>query len=257
MSERVRSGIPGFDEIAGGGLLKGRTYLLLGGPGAGKTIFALQFLYAGAVEHGERGVYVTLEESVDSIFHTARQFGWDLGKLKEKGLIEIVDASPFYSPLTTSMFAVRAPGVLGERDFDMTTLITLVKDACSRCRAERVVIDSLTPLILQYRELFEARMHILQLIRMLSQLEGITSLVVAELTSPTAEATLFGVEPYVADGVIVLYNMRSKAERIRAIEVVKMRGSAHSNRLHPFKITSKGVVVYPAVEVFERSGGRE
>ena len=251
MLRRVRSGIPGFDDIVGGGLIKGRTYMILGGPGAGKTIFALQFLHTGAAEYGERGVYVTLEESVDSIMHTARQFGWDLAKLKQEEKIEIVDASPFYSPLATSMFAVKSPGVLGEREFDMMTLITLVKQACSRVNAERIVIDSLTPLILQYRELFEARMQILQLTKTLSELEGATSLIVAELTSPTAEATLFGIEPYVVDGVILLYNIRSRAERIRAIEVLKMRGSPHSNMLHPFQITKDGIVVYPKEKVFE------
>jgi circadian clock protein KaiC len=87
------SGVLGFDEITGGGLPRGRTTLLAGGPGCGKTIFALQFLVNGARDFAEPGIFVAFEESSRRIVANAESFGWRLSQLRRKKLL-FVDAQP-------------------------------------------------------------------------------------------------------------------------------------------------------------------
>jgi len=242
---RVLTGIPGFDEITSGGLLKGRTYLVLGGPGAGKTIFSLQYICNGAISYDEPGIYVTLEESVESIVTTAKSLGWDIDSLQAEGKVRIIDASPYYSPVVATKYAIRTESVLGEAEFEINSVIDIINKSIIELGATRLVIDALTPLIIQYKTLFEARMKILSLIKALKELEGVTSLITAEVIPPNWESTLFGIERYVVDGVIMLYYIRVRGERIRGVEVVKLRGSPHSHSIHPFKITPKGIIIYP------------
>ncbi len=90
--EKSPTGIEGVDEITGGGLPRGRTSLLLGGPGSGKTVFALQALVNGAREFGEPGIFVAFEENSEEILQNAASFGWDLPALVESGQLIFVDA---------------------------------------------------------------------------------------------------------------------------------------------------------------------
>src|SRR5476649_2304427 len=89
---KAPTGITGFDEISGGGLPRGRTTLLLGGPGSGKTIFALQFLVQGANAHRERGIFVAFEETSQRIVANAESFGWKLAGLRRQGKLFFLDA---------------------------------------------------------------------------------------------------------------------------------------------------------------------
>jgi len=91
MFERVKSGIPGLDELIEGGFLKGDIILLAGGTGAGKTIFSAQFIYEGAVHYGEKGVYATFEEDKGTLVRNMLRFGFDMEKLEDEGSIKILD----------------------------------------------------------------------------------------------------------------------------------------------------------------------
>src|SRR3954463_9484973 len=93
MSVKAATGVPGLDEITGGGLPRGRTTLVVGGPGSGKTILALQFLVNGARDHGEPGIFVAFEETSDRIVANADGFDWDLDQLRKKKLF-FLDAQP-------------------------------------------------------------------------------------------------------------------------------------------------------------------
>ena len=88
--ERVKTGIPGFDKITDGGLPKDNLVVISGDPGSGKTIFCIEFLYKGATEFDEPGVFVSLEEGKEAIIQTASIFGWDLQKLIDKKKLEII-----------------------------------------------------------------------------------------------------------------------------------------------------------------------
>jgi circadian clock protein KaiC len=91
---RMPTGIKGLDEMLAGGLPWGRCVLVCGGPGSGKTIFGVQFLYNGAIEYGETGLYVSLDESPTHLREDLSGFGWDIGQLEKKGELVVIDASP-------------------------------------------------------------------------------------------------------------------------------------------------------------------
>ena len=88
--ERTKSGIPGLDALMGGGFPKGNLVVLSGDPGSGKTVLCWQFLYEGITKFGENGVYISLEETIDSIIYGAAEFGWDLKSLVDKGNLKII-----------------------------------------------------------------------------------------------------------------------------------------------------------------------
>jgi KaiC/GvpD/RAD55 family RecA-like ATPase len=90
--QRVPTGIPGFDELCSGGILRNRSYLLSGTAGAGKTIFGLQYLYNGITKYGENGIYIATEERPEQVRENVKQFGWDFEALEEEGKLAILDA---------------------------------------------------------------------------------------------------------------------------------------------------------------------
>jgi KaiC/GvpD/RAD55 family RecA-like ATPase len=96
MSEiaRIKSGIPGLDEVLEGGLPRNYAYTVVGAPGSGKTVMGAQFLYRGATQHGDNGVYVSLEEPTHSIANTMLRFNWNLFDLESQGKLVLLDASP-------------------------------------------------------------------------------------------------------------------------------------------------------------------
>ncbi len=129
--EKLETGIPGFDLISEGGLPIGRTTLVVGSAGCGKTIFSCQFLIEG-IKRGETGVYVTFEESPQNIRKNMRGFGWDIAKLEEEGKWIFVDASP-------------EPGknLYVSGDYDLSPLLARIQYAIDKVKASRVSMDSL------------------------------------------------------------------------------------------------------------------
>jgi KaiC/GvpD/RAD55 family RecA-like ATPase len=229
--ERISTGIGGFDEICGGGLIKRRSYLLLGTAGAGKTIFCLQFLHSGATKHGENGIFVTTDQHPSIIKEDAAAFGWDFEALEKEGKIAFVDAS------------LSKLGVEGK--FDMDSVVDRLIDVQKEISASRAVVDSSTSIAQLFPSSATFRSEMLKLSTTLRAL-GLTSLIVSE----AMEDKKFGVETFVTDGVIVLYFRRILDTRIHSIEVYKMRGSSHSRKVHPFDITSTGIIVNPGEGVF-------
>lgn len=135
--EKIRTLIEGFDDISHGGLPVGRTTLVSGTSGTGKTLLAVQFLYNGIIHFDEAGVFVTFEESPTDIIKNAHSFGWDLQKLIEDGKLFILDASP--DP--------EGQDVVG--NFDLSALIERLQYAIRKYKAKRVSIDSVTAVFQQ------------------------------------------------------------------------------------------------------------
>jgi len=129
VSSKVPTGIIGFDEICGGGLPRGRTTLLVGGPGSGKTVLALQFLVHGALQCNEPGIFVAFEESSKRIVANAADFGWKLADLERKKLF-ILDAQP-------------TPDMIRMGDFDLGGLLAALKAKTKALGARRIVLDAL------------------------------------------------------------------------------------------------------------------
>ena len=231
---KVKTGIPGLDEILNGGIPSRNVVLLSGGPGTGKTIFGQQFLFNGIL-NGNAGVYLALEEHPVQIRVNMAQFGWDVKRYEAEGKFAIVDA--FTSGIGEA--AKREKYVVQAVD-DFPMLIDMVRTAIKDLNAERVVVDSVTTLYITKPAL--ARGMVLQLKKVLSGL-GCTSLLISQVSVTERGFGGPGVE-HAADGIIRLDLDEVNGELYRSLIVWKMRGTAHSMRRHPFEITSNGIVVY-------------
>ncbi len=235
MVERVKTGIPGFDELVNGGIPKRNVVLLSGGPGTGKSIFGSQYLWNG-LQIGEPGVYVALEEHPVQVRINMRQFGWDIRSFEQQGVFAIVDAftSGIGEAAKRERYVVRDPSDVGE-------LVDVLKQAVRDIGASRVVIDSVSTLYLAKPSI--ARNTVLLLKRVLSGL-GTTSILVSQVSVTERGFGGPGVE-HAADGIVRLDLDEVNGELVRSIIIWKMRGTKHSMKRHPFEITDKGIIVYP------------
>jgi len=223
---KIKSGIPGFDEMLNGGIPVGSVVVLSGSPGSGKTIFCLQFIYAGLSRFDENCVLVLLEESKEEIFETALEFGWDLNKFVELKKLKV---------LTVSLY-----------DFEI--LKNNIDDAIRSINAKRIVIDPGVIFKLFFEKELEARKNIVALGRVLKR-RKCTTIITNEL-SLDLTSSLYGLEEYVADGVVLLYHTRVKNKFIRSLAVVKMRNTKISEQLKPISISSVGIKVHIESELF-------
>ncbi|MBN2042351.1 MAG: AAA family ATPase [Candidatus Aenigmarchaeota archaeon] len=227
MIKRLKSGIPGFDEISGGGIPKGQIILLSGAPGTGKTTMCTQYVYEGLKSHNENGIFLSFEETSESIRKTSAEFGWNFEEFERMNKFSFVKYDPYHV----------------EEIFDL--LESKIRDT----GAHRVVIDSISALGLYVRDKAELRRMIFNLSTILRNLDC-TTLMVSEIVPGTKGISRHGVEEFVADGVVVLYYERNNLAFNRAVQVWKMKSSNHSNKLHPYKITENGVKINPAEEAY-------
>jgi len=223
----AKTGIPGLDEITGGGIPVGQTVLVSGTAGAGKTILACQFAYMGVTKYKEPAVYLTFEETPESISKNALNFGWDFRPIEKSQSFAFVKYDPYH----------------------VDEIITNLESKVREIEAKRVVIDTISALAMYLRDRSEYRRMVFNISQVLQRLEC-TSLLLGEVTPGSKELSKYGVVEFVADAVIVLYYSRMESSFTRAIQVWKMRGVNHSEKLHPYKIGSKGIVVYPKEEAF-------
>jgi KaiC/GvpD/RAD55 family RecA-like ATPase len=250
MEDRVKTGIKGLDELIEGGLPRGYSFLLLGGPGTGKTTFGVQYLYKGATEHGENGMYVTFDEPPYSISTNSQRYGWDLADIEKEGKFAFVDVSPIKRQVTgTFVPAALQQGFLGAAKFNIEDVVKVISDVKRKVNAKRCVIDSISALTLQYKDDFEIRQQTLRLIKILTEMD-LTTMMLAENAEDRQDLTRFGPESFLAQGVIVLHMYRVEESNVKALEVRKMRGAKHTDRLCPYRITAEGIEVYPEETVF-------
>ncbi|MHA1582197.1 MAG: KaiC domain-containing protein [Candidatus Baldrarchaeia archaeon] len=234
--KRVKTGIPGMDEILNGGFPKRNVVLLAGGPGTGKTIFGMQYLWAGISQYDEPGIYVALEEHPVQVRINMEQFGWDVRQYEENGKFAIVDGftAGIGEAAKREKHVVRAPD-------DVQALVDVIRAAIRDIGAERVVVDSVTTLYLTKPVV--ARNTVLQIKKVLSGM-GCTAILVSQVSVTDRGFGGPGVE-HAADGIIRLDLEEIKGELQRSLIVWKMRGTAHSMRRHPFEITNNGIRVFP------------
>jgi KaiC/GvpD/RAD55 family RecA-like ATPase len=227
LMDKVNTGIPGMDSILGGGIPKTQLSLITGTSGTGKTTFCCQFMHEGIKRFNDRGVYLSFEEPSESIKENVKEFGWDFGALEKSGRFSFLKYDPYHI----------------EEVFD------ILESSIREIKATRVVIDSISALGLHIKDDSELRKMIFDLSMILRKL-NCTSLLVSEIVPGTRGISRYGVEEFVADNVVVLYYERLQATFSRAIQVWKVRGSSHSEKLHPYRITKKGIEVYPEEEAF-------
>jgi circadian clock protein KaiC len=232
--ERLQTGIPGLDAVAEGGLPLGRSTLVVGTSGAGKTVLASQLLAAGIEGFDEAGVLVTFDETPGSVMRNAQSFGWDFDGYVADGRLAVIDCSP--SPESS---------ILEVGEFDLQGLVAQIGSAIADIGARRVVLDSVTALLPQFEDERRVRRELTRVVHALNQL-GVTSLLTAERTDEFGSVARFGVEEFVADAVIVLRNVLADQRRRRTLEILKLRGGAHRSGEFPFTISAgMGVSVIP------------
>ncbi len=220
---RIPTGITNFDALIEGGFEKNSTNLLVGSSGAGKSIFAVQFLMAG-IKKGEKCLYITFEEKKKEFCENMMEFGWNLEELEKKGKFVFLE----YTPEKVKTMLEEGGGI--------------IENIVLRKKITRVVIDSITSFELLFSEDIEKREAALSLFNMLRKWDC-TSLLTYEgnpLKDKRAESHTLEFE---SDSIILLYFVREKKERKRYIEVLKMRGTKHSRNVYPLSIEKLGIVV--------------
>lgn len=240
--QKIRTMIEGFDDISHGGLPIGRTTLVSGTSGTGKTLLAIQFLYNGISNFDDAGIFVTFEESPNDIIKNAYSFGWDLQKLVNAGKLFILDASP--DP--------EGQEVVG--NFDLSALIERIQYAIRKYKAKRVSIDSITAIFQQYDAASVVRREIFRLVARLKQV-GVTTVMTTERVEEYGPVARFGVEEFVSDNVAIVRNVLEGERRRRTIEILKLRGTTHMKGEYPFTITNQGINIFPlgAMRLTQRS----
>lgn len=237
MTERTSTGIPGLDELLGGGVPRGHVVLVIGAPGSGKTILCSQFIYNGAIQHGEKGVFVTLDEPREDIQAEMRPFGWDFEQLEAEDKFAFLDASPFRRRTHRGFKALTAMS-LGDE----------IRRLAKRVEADRIAVDPVAALLFHYPDVSERRNAILQLIESIRS-TGATCLLTLELRASGLERDV-QVEEYLAHGVLILQTLKSGSSLVRAVQVEKMRGTPIDLQPRPYVIGSKGIEVYPEETIF-------
>lgn len=217
--ERVPSGIPGFDRLVEGGFTRRSNVLLRGSTGTGKTLFSLQYLYYGAVKYKEAGLFLSFSEAKDAIYTHATMLGWDLRKLEQDNKFAFIR----YSPHEVENIIKEGGGT--------------IRDTIEDIGAKRLVIDSLTAYTLLFESAYKSDESILSLFDILRKW-GCTSIVTSEAAASPIDGR-FERLGFLSDGIVNLYYLRHKQRRCRALEIIKMRDTSHSERIHGFTISKK------------------
>jgi circadian clock protein KaiC len=222
---RIPSGIPNFDRLVEGGFEKGSTNLIVGGAGSGKSIFATQFLAEG-MDRGENCLYITFEEKKSQFYKNMLDFGWDLSKLEKAGLLTFLE----YTPEKVRTMLEEGGGAIES--------IILGK------KIKRVIIDSITSFELLFEDDFAKREAALSLFKMITNW-GCTSLLTLEEENAEGIQMASRALEFESDSIILLYFVRCdhSEKRERFIEVLKMRGTEHSNRIYRFTMDKRGIIV--------------
>jgi circadian clock protein KaiC len=227
---KAPTGIPGLDEITGGGLPRGRPTLVCGSAGCGKTLLALEFLMRGAIEHGEPGVFMSFEESAEDLAANVRSLGFDLEQLARENKI-LVD----YVHVERSQ--IEEAG-----EYDLEGLFIRLGHAIDSIGAKRVVLDTIETLFGGLDNAGVLRSELRRLFGWLKE-KGVTAVITGERGEGTL--TRQGLEEYVSDCVILLDHRVSEQLSTRRLRIVKYRGSVHGTNEYPFLIDEDGISVLP------------
>lgn len=226
LDNRVSSGIVGLDEMLDGGFPRGSLILLAGSPGSGKTIASAHFLYHGAKNLNERGIYLSFAEHKEFFYDNMRKFGFDFEALESQGTFKFLDL------LTT-------------REDTVSSTLGMLSREVLEMGAKRLVVDSFTAMAQAFDRRIDARIILHMLDKLMSK-SDCTTLLLVEL--PTGTKTIgLGFEEFVADGVIQ-FDTVEETEGIRKRAVIrKMRGTNHHLNYSHIIISDRGISLMPYV----------
>src|SRR4030042_2166340 len=235
----LKTGIIGFDDLfAEGGIPRGSSVLVAGGPGYGKSILCRQICY-NIVAKGKKCMYVSFEESKERIVKSMENFGWDVKKYVDDGSLLIQKINPL-DILRMKFGSVGGSGSATELSYKIKPLI-IPKDF----NPEVIAVDSLSAIIAaSVTKDKNYRIYLQQLFSFFEE-TGAVSLLVTETDPIPTRYSETGIEEFLADGIIVLYNIQKENIRKNAIEILKMRYTQHEKKVVLMEITEKGIKVSP------------
>ncbi len=228
--EKTPTGIKGLDEITYGGLPKGRTTLVAGSAGSGKTLMSMEFLIKGARDYGEPGVFMAFEETEEELVKNFASLGFDLDSLEAENKLAVD-----YVHIDKSEYEETG-------DYDLEGLFIRLGLAIDSIGAKRVALDTLEVLFSGFQSEAILRSELRRLFRWLKD-KGVTAIVTGERGE--ASLTRYGLEEYVADCVILLDNRMEEQIATRRLRIIKYRGSKHGTNEYPFLIEEDGISVLP------------
>ncbi len=231
---KVRTGIGGIDYVLNGGLPEGRMTMVAGGPGTGKTLLGLEFLYHSAME-GEPGIFIGFEERAESLRQNARTLGWALAPLEEAGKLFLLDARV-------------DPEVIISGEFSLKALLAIIEGQARAMGARRVVVDAVDVLLRLFDDPARERRELYLLNDWLNQ-HAITSVLTAKVS--TEGGGRYEFLDFMANTVIYLDQRVLEQVSTRQLRVLKYRGSGFSRNEHPYIIGPSGIILVPipAVEL--------
>ena len=254
IKEKVKTGIPGLDQMLDGGLLQGRTYVISGTSGSGKTTLAMQFLLEGA-RNGERVLYMAIDEPPNEVKSNMKSFDWDISR------VQVFDATPdvmSYDKTPVRDVSTERKVVYFQRigenirktserspvDMTVNTIQELLKQEMKVARYTRIAVDSLTSMRYFCIKTSEENAALMRFLRLLSDI-GVTCLVTIQLP----EISKPDVEAHGARGENRLHKWFDGRGLMRGVTIEKYRGSAHDNELRQLRIGPQGIVVQgPSLE---------
>ena len=225
--EFIKTGTPGLDQVLKGGLRKNASVLVTGAPGTGKTLLALQFIYYGAKDYNENGLFITTEESFEVLEQSAKNLGMDIQSMVNQGKVFVVQ-----KPIATLKGGISS--------------INGLLDAIKKNNVKRVALDSLIFFEYLYPRFDGNRMEFRrQVLIFMQQMKkaGVTFLVVSERSVTDFDRLTYDMMDFVFEGIIVLSRIRKGSYFERVLTVVKMRGQDHSLDVYPVTIGSDGLKV--------------
>ncbi len=221
--ERCKTGITQLDLLLGEGIPRGSSLLISGVAGTGKTVLLLEFLYRGALA-GEKGIIFSFEETGERLRAAAHGLGWDLEKEIARGMIEIV--------------------FIPQPEIMMESHLLMMRERIEALNAERVAVDSVSVFLHKVKDPQIAREKIFQLASIV-QNRGAVGFFATDIPYGKKQLSRFGVEETVVDGVVLLSAPEEGLDRVRYIEVYKLRNTAHLKGRHSMVIGPGGITIYP------------
>jgi circadian clock protein KaiC len=225
---KAATGIEGFDELSRGGLPRHRTSLLIGGPGAGKTVFALQCMVNAARRHGTRGIFVAFEESTRQIAANGGTFEWGLAKLAEKRLF-LVDAN-------------LSPALVRAGAFDLTGMLAILSAKVKEIGAQWIVFDGIDVLLTLLQDPQAEMLEIYRVRDWLAE-NSLTAIITAKLDDRTSEAVHYGFLQFMVDCVVRLERRQQDRVSMHSIQITKYRGSSYAASEFPVSFGPAGMEV--------------
>lgn len=234
--DRIKTGLQGLDEMLRGGIPKGRTILVSGSCGTGKTSLASQFVAQG-FSNKEPSVYVTFEQTREKLMEDAAQYGFDFKGMQKTKKFRLIGGS--IGKISRFKFRTRA---------SINDLLSEIKEVVEEIKAKRVVIDSINLFAMLFESESDRRNAVAALVSMLEEMKCTTLLTCEIPEHEKSKISWFGFEDFVVDGVIVLKRYKNYGKYERALSIIKMRGVDHSHVISAFTIGKKGLTVYPDQE---------